>query len=52
MRLSSTRTPEFAKHAALAIPKGMEVPEDESAHPNFLLVDFAICTEENRLVPA
>jgi hypothetical protein len=48
--VAATRTPEFAKHAALAIPKGMEVP-NESAHPNFLLVDFAICAEENRLVP-
>jgi hypothetical protein len=48
--VAATRTPEFAKHAALAIPKGMEVP-NESAHPNFLLVDFAICAEENRLIP-
>jgi hypothetical protein len=48
--VAATRTSEFAKHAALAIPKGMEVP-NESAHPNFLLVDFAICAEENRLVP-
>src|SRR5207247_3431541 len=45
-----TRTPEFAKHAASAIAKGLEVP-NESAHPNFLLVDFAICSEEGRLVP-
>ncbi|HEU0209843.1 MAG TPA: hypothetical protein VFQ78_12810 [Candidatus Udaeobacter sp.] len=48
--VAATRTPEFAKHAASAIPKGMEVP-NESAHPNFLLVDFAICAEEDRLVP-
>jgi hypothetical protein len=47
---AATRTPEFAKHAASAIPKGLEVP-DESAHPNFLLIDFAICAEEDRLVP-
>src|SRR5881394_1291097 len=45
-----TRTPEFMQHAASAIPKGLEVP-NESAHPNFLVVDFAICTEGNRLVP-
>jgi hypothetical protein len=45
-----TRTPEFARHAASAIPKGMEVP-NESAHPNFLVVDFGICSEGNRLVP-
>jgi hypothetical protein len=45
-----TRTPEFARHAALAVPKGLEVP-NESAHPNFLVVDFAICDVGNRLVP-
>jgi hypothetical protein len=44
------RTPEFARHAAPAVPKGLEVP-NESAHPNFLVVDFAICDERNRLVP-
>jgi hypothetical protein len=45
-----TRTPEFVRHAATAVPKGLEVP-NESAHPNFLVVDFAICDEGNRLVP-
>jgi hypothetical protein len=45
-----TRTPEFARHAASAIPKGLEVP-NESAHPNFHVVDFAICAEGGRLVP-
>jgi len=44
------QTPEFAKHAACAVPEGLEVP-NESAHPNFLVVDFAICAEDNRLVP-
>jgi len=48
--VAATRMPEFAKHATSAIPKGLEVP-NESAHPNFLLVDFAICAEEDRLVP-
>src|ERR1700692_3348622 len=48
--VASTRTPEFERHAAPAIPKGLEVP-NESAHPNFLVVDFAICEEGNRLVP-
>src|SRR5207248_2597806 len=48
--VAATRTPEFARHAAAALPKGLEVP-NESAHPNFLVVDFAICTEGNRLVP-
>ncbi len=45
-----TRTPEFAKHAASAVPKGLEMP-NESAHPNFHVVDFAICGEGDRLVP-
>jgi hypothetical protein len=45
-----TRTPEFARHAQDAIPKGLEVP-NESAHPNFLVVDFGICAEGDRLVP-
>ena len=45
-----TRTPEFAKHAASAIPEGFEVP-NESAHPNFHVIDFAICAEGQRLVP-
>jgi len=45
-----TRTPEFARYAAPAVPKGLEVP-NEAAHPNFLVVDFAICEEGNRLVP-
>jgi hypothetical protein len=45
-----TRTPEFARHAQSAIPKGLEVP-NESAHPNFLAVDFGICAEGGELVP-
>src|SRR5205823_12017000 len=45
-----TRTLEFARHAENAIPEGLEVPH-ESAHPNFLVVDFAICAEGDRLVP-
>src|SRR5438477_10576871 len=45
-----TRTAEFARHAASAVPKGLEVP-NESAHPNFLVVDFGICAEGDRLVP-
>ncbi len=48
--VDATRTPEFVKHAALAVPKKLEVP-NESAHPNFLVVDFAICAESDRLVP-
>jgi len=45
-----TRTPDFAQHAATAIPPGLEVP-DEPAHPNFLVVDFGICEEGGRLTP-
>src|SRR5437660_441420 len=45
-----TRTLEFARHAENAIPEGLEVPR-ESAHPNFLLIDFAVCAEGDRLVP-
>jgi hypothetical protein len=45
-----TRAPEFAKHAASAVPKALEVP-NESGYPNFHVVDFAICAEGERLVP-
>jgi hypothetical protein len=45
-----TRTPQFARHAENAIPKGLEVP-NEPAHPNFLVVDFGICAAGDRLVP-
>ncbi len=45
-----TRTEKFQKHSANAIPKELEVP-NESAHPNFLVVDFGICAEDGRLVP-
>ena len=48
--VGKTRTPEFARHAASAIPPGLEVP-NETAHPAFLVVDFGICAMENRLVP-
>src|SRR5206468_12786580 len=48
--VADTRTPEFAQHAAPAVPKGLEVP-NESGHPNFHTVDFAICAEGDRLVP-
>jgi hypothetical protein len=48
--IAVTRTPEFAQHAASAVPKGLEVP-NESGRPNFHVVDFAICAEGDRLVP-
>jgi hypothetical protein len=46
---AQTQTPEFARHAATAIPPGLEVP-NESSHPEFLIVDLGICKEDNRLV--
>ncbi len=48
--VAATRTPEFVKHAASAVPKELRVP-NESAHPNFHTVDFAICARQDRLVP-
>jgi hypothetical protein len=48
--IALTRTSEFAQHAASAVPKQLEVP-NESEHPNFHVVDFAICAEGDRLVP-
>src|SRR5438105_9418274 len=47
---AQTQTPEFAMHAASAIPPGLEVP-NESQHPEFLIVDLAVCEEGHRLVP-
>src|SRR5262249_44152988 len=46
---AQTQTPEFAMHAASAIPLGLEVP-NESGHPEFLIVDLAICEEGHRLM--
>jgi hypothetical protein len=48
--IAQTRTPEFAKHAASAIPAGLEVP-NESPHPDFLIVDLGICAVDGRLSP-
>jgi hypothetical protein len=47
---AQTQTPQFAKHAASAIPKGLAVP-NESAHPEFLIVDLAVCAQGDRLTP-
>lgn len=44
------RTPEFAEHARTAIPPGLEVP-NETAHPIFLQVDFAVCEQNGRPTP-
>jgi hypothetical protein len=48
--VAATRTPEFVSHSALAVPKDFQVP-NESTHPNFHVVDFAVCAEGDRLVP-
>ena len=47
---AQTRTPEFKRHAASAIPAGLEVP-NESSHPEVVIVDLGICQEAGRLVP-
>jgi hypothetical protein len=44
------RTPAFVRHAENAIPAGLEVPH-ETAHPNFLVVDFGICDVDGQLAP-
>ena len=47
---AQTLTPEFRKHSSSAIPPGLEVP-NESKHPEFLIVDLAVCEENHRLTP-
>ena len=47
---AQTLTPEFRRHSASAIPSGLEVP-NESGHPEFLIVDLAVCEEDHRLTP-
>jgi hypothetical protein len=47
---AQTQTPEFAMHAASAVPPGLEVP-NESPHPEFLIVDLAVCEDGHRLAP-
>jgi hypothetical protein len=44
------RTDEFTRHAADAIPTGLEVP-NETPHPNFLAIDFGVCEVDGRLTP-
>jgi hypothetical protein len=48
--MDRVRTREFTRHAADAIPAGLEVPR-ETAHPNFLAVDFGVCEIDGRLTP-
>src|ERR1700760_3414674 len=40
--VAQLRTPASAQHARNAIPPGLEVP-NETSHPTFMAVDFAIC---------
>src|SRR3989440_5282320 len=47
---AQTQTPEFNMHSSSAIPPGWEVP-NESEHPEFLIVDLAVCDDGHRLVP-
>src|SRR5438874_13719468 len=44
------RTPEFARHAAPAVPTGLEVPHD-SAHRNVRAVGFVVSADGPRGVP-
>jgi len=48
--VAATRTPEFLRHAASAVPAELFVPK-ESPHPSFVVVDFGICSDGDRLVP-
>src|SRR5213594_3294644 len=47
---AQTQTPEFAMHASSAIPPGCKVPS-ETAHPEFLIIDLAVCEDGQRRVP-
>jgi hypothetical protein len=48
--VSILQTPGFVRHSKDSVPSGWKVP-NESARPNFLVVDFGICSEGGRLVP-
>src|SRR5207237_10889061 len=48
--VAKTRSLEFARHAASAIPPGLEVPND-APHQNFLVLDVGICVEGDRFTP-
>lgn len=48
--VAQVRTPAFTKRAASAIPPGLDVP-DETPHPAFIQVDFAVCEQNGRLTP-
>src|SRR5689334_12871017 len=38
--------PAFRRHAAGAVPAGLEVPK-ETAWPHFLAIDFALCRDDD-----
>jgi hypothetical protein len=43
--------PEFRRHAANAVPQGLEIP-NETAWPHFLAIDFALChSTDGRVIP-
>ena len=49
--IAQVQTPQFREHARTAIPPNLIVP-NETPHPLFVQVDFAICKGENgRLTP-
>jgi hypothetical protein len=48
--VKGVRTPEFVRHAANAVPVGLEVP-NETPQPNFFVVDFGVCEVDGRLTP-
>src|SRR5437773_10682750 len=47
---AQTQTPVFDMHSSSAIPPGFEVP-NESMHPEFMIVDLAVCDVGHRLTP-
>lgn len=48
--LRQIQTPEFERHAASAVPGGLEVPNPQP-HPAFVQIDFAVAEENGQLVP-
>lgn len=44
--VSSLKTPQFKEYAKRALPKELEVPNEDD-HPSLLAIDFAICKEPN-----
>jgi hypothetical protein len=44
--VAQLQTEEFKKHSSTAIPPGLSVP-NETAHPEFMQIDFGICKDVN-----